>query len=44
VPAQSSVSNQAQPMALVGTPDEVSRQIGTAFNQLHLNEVHLQIG
>jgi alkanesulfonate monooxygenase SsuD/methylene tetrahydromethanopterin reductase-like flavin-dependent oxidoreductase (luciferase family) len=36
--------DQARPMALVGTPDEVSGQIDTAFNQLHFNEVHLQIG
>ena len=36
--------DQARPMAIVGTPDEVSRQIDTAFNQLHFNEVHLQIG
>ena len=31
-------------MAIVGTPDEVSRQIETAFDQLGFNEVHLQIG
>jgi alkanesulfonate monooxygenase SsuD/methylene tetrahydromethanopterin reductase-like flavin-dependent oxidoreductase (luciferase family) len=36
--------DQARPMAIVGTPDEVSRQIETAFNQLRFNEVHLQIG
>jgi alkanesulfonate monooxygenase SsuD/methylene tetrahydromethanopterin reductase-like flavin-dependent oxidoreductase (luciferase family) len=36
--------DQARPMALVGTPDEVGGQIDTAFNQLHFNEVHLQIG
>ena len=36
--------DQARPMAIVGTPDEVSHQIDTAFNQLHFNEVHLQIG
>jgi len=31
-------------MAIVGTPDDVSRQIETAFNALRFNEVHLQIG
>jgi alkanesulfonate monooxygenase SsuD/methylene tetrahydromethanopterin reductase-like flavin-dependent oxidoreductase (luciferase family) len=36
--------DQARPMAIVGTPDEVSRQIETAYNQLRFNEVHLQIG
>jgi alkanesulfonate monooxygenase SsuD/methylene tetrahydromethanopterin reductase-like flavin-dependent oxidoreductase (luciferase family) len=36
--------DQARPMAIVGTADEVSRQIETAFNQLRFNEVHLQIG
>ena len=36
--------DQARPMAIVGTPDDVSRQIDTAFNALRFNEVHLQIG
>ncbi|MGH9761787.1 MAG: LLM class flavin-dependent oxidoreductase, partial [Blastocatellia bacterium] len=36
--------DQARPMAIVGTPDEVSRQIETAYDQLRFNEVHLQIG
>jgi alkanesulfonate monooxygenase SsuD/methylene tetrahydromethanopterin reductase-like flavin-dependent oxidoreductase (luciferase family) len=36
--------DQARPMAIVGTPDEVSHQIETAFNALRFNEVHLQIG
>ena len=36
--------DQARPMAIVGTPDDVSRQIETAFNALRFNEVHLQIG
>jgi alkanesulfonate monooxygenase SsuD/methylene tetrahydromethanopterin reductase-like flavin-dependent oxidoreductase (luciferase family) len=36
--------DQARPMAIVGTPDEVSQQIETAYNRLRFNEVHLQIG
>jgi alkanesulfonate monooxygenase SsuD/methylene tetrahydromethanopterin reductase-like flavin-dependent oxidoreductase (luciferase family) len=36
--------DQARPMAIVGTPDEVSRQIETAYDRLRFNEVHLQIG
>jgi hypothetical protein len=36
--------DQARPMAIVGTPDEATRQIETAYNRLRFNDFHLQIG
>ena len=35
---------QARPMAIIGTPDDVSRQIETAYNRLGFNECFLQFG